>query len=123
MEFDLSTPADFPGLNYAIITGFVKKRKGLNMTISGIAVLHLLVENTVEKYPGSTDVVTAEIEVVVWGDLATKMDKKLSVGVPVLIEGTLSHKKSKDRAGGEHFKTLLKARRISLMQKSKERKA
>ena len=123
MEFDFSTPADFSGLNYAIITGFVKKRKGLNMTIAGIAVLHLLIENTVEKFSGSSEVVTSEIEVVVWGDLATKMDKKLSEGVLVLIEGTLSHKKSKDRAGGEYFKTLLKARRISLMQKSKERKA
>ncbi len=93
------------------------------MTITGIAVLHLLIENTVEKFPGSSEVVTSEIEVVVWGDLATKMDNKLSEGVLVLIEGTLSHKKSKDRAGGEYFKTLLKARRISLMQKSKERKA
>lgn len=123
MQFDFSTPTDFSGLNYAIITGFIKKRKGLNMTITGIAVLHLLIENTVEKFPGSSEVVTSEIEVVVWGDLATKMDNKLSEGVLVLIEGTLSHKKSKDRAGGEYFKTLLKARRISLMQKSKERKA
>jgi len=123
MQFDFSTPTDFTGLNYAIVTGFVKKRKGLNMTITGIAVLHLLIENTVEKFPGSSEVVTSEIEVVVWGDLATKMDKKLSEGVLLLIEGTLSHKKSKDRAGGEYFKTLLKARRISLMQKSKERKA
>ncbi len=93
------------------------------MTITGIPVLHLLVENTVEKYPGSSEVITSEIEVAVWSDLATKMDKKISEGVLLLIEGTLSHKKSKDRAGSEHFKTLLKARRISLMQKSKERKA
>lgn len=123
MEFNLSTSANFTGLNYAVITGIVKKRKGLNMTISGLAVLHLLIENTVEKFPGSTEVVTSEIEVVAWADLAIKMDKKLSEGTPVLIEGTLSHKKTKDRAGSEYFKTLLKARRISLMQKSKERKA
>lgn len=123
MEFNLSTSTDFTGLNYAVITGIVKKRKSLKMTITGIAVLHLLIENTVEKFPGSSEVVTAEIEVVAWGDLATAMDKKLSEGIPLLIEGTLSHKKTKDRAGSEYFKTLLKARRISLMQKSKERKA
>lgn len=109
-------------LNYAVITGVIKRRKGINMTRSGIPVLHLLVENTVDSFHDSLETTVADIEVAVWGKLATALDHKLHTGDAVLIEGRLAHKKSEDRAGGEHFKTLLKARRIELMEK-KERKA
>ncbi len=112
---------DFPGLNYAVITGVIKRRKGINMTRSGIPVLHLLVENTVQSSYDNSETTVSDIEVAVWGKLATRLDAKLQEGLPVLVEGVLSHRKSNDRAGGEHYKTLLKARRIEIMTK-KERK-
>lgn len=108
---------NLPGLNYAVITGVIKRRKGINMTRSGVPVLHLLVENTVDSYPGSLDTTTADIEVDIWGKLATTLDPKLKVGDIVLVEGRLAHRKSEDRAGGEHYKTLLRARRVELMLK------
>ncbi len=75
-----------------------------------------------DSYPGSLDTIKAEIEVDIWGKLATDFDHKLHEGDAVLVEGRLAHRKNKDRAGGEHYKTLLRARRIELMEK-KERKA
>jgi len=116
----MSLQRDLPGMNYAAITGIIKRRRGLNLTRSGIPVLHLLVENTV-THPGSLDTTVAEIEVDVWGNLATALESKLHEGDAVFIEGKLAHKKSEDSAGGEHFKTLLRARRIEIMTK-KERK-
>ena len=118
----MSLQRDLPGLNYAVITGVIKRRKGINMTRSGVAVLHLLVENTVDSYPGSLETTVADIEVDVWGKLATALDSTLHEGDAVLIEGRLAHRKSEDKAGGEHYKTLLRARRIELIVK-KERKA
>lgn len=109
-------------MNYAVVIGVIKRRKGINLTRSGIPVLHLLIENIVDSYPGSLDTIVADIEVDVWGKLATALDDKLQEGDAVLVEGRLAHKKTEDRAGGEHFKTLLRARRIEIMEK-KERKA
>lgn len=118
----MSLQRDLPGLNYAVITGVIKRRKGINLTRSGIPVLHLLIENTVPSFPDSLETTVSDIEVVIWGTLATVLEGKLQEGDPVLVEGTLVHRKSEDRAGGEHYKTLLRARRIELMVK-KERKA
>jgi len=113
---------DLLQLNYAVITGVIKRRKGINMTRSGIPVLHLLVENTVDSYTGSGESSVSEIQVDVWGKLAVALDVKLSEGDSVLVEGRLSHKKKEDSAGGEHFQTVLKARRIELLVNRKERK-
>ena len=118
----MSLQEELPGLNYAVITGVIKRRRGINMTLSGIPVLHLLIENTVESLYDATETTVSDIEVSVWGKLATRMDEKLDMGVPVLVEGVLSHRKSNDRAGGEHYQTLLKARRIEIMVRKKERK-
>lgn len=119
----MSLQRELPGLNYAVITGVIKRRKSITMTSSGIPVLHLLVENTVDSSADTMETIVADIEVDVWGKLATTLDQKLQEGDAILVEGRLAHKKSEDRAGGEHFKTLLRARRIELMAKSKERKA
>ncbi len=118
----MSSQRDLPGLNYAVIIGVIKRRKSLNLTRSGLPVLHMLIENIVDSYPGSLETIVADIEVDVWGKLATALDGKLQEGDAVLVEGRLAHKKTEDRAGGEHFKTLLRARRIEIMEK-KERKA
>ncbi|MCK5786050.1 MAG: single-stranded DNA-binding protein [Candidatus Sabulitectum sp.] len=118
----MSFQKDLPGLNYAVVTGVIQRRKALSMTRSGVPVLHLLVETIVESYPGSEEDVVAEIEVDVWGNLARDLDPKLQEGDAVLVEGRLAHRKSEDRTGGEHYKTLLRARRIVHIFK-KERKA
>ena len=118
----MSFQKDLPGLNYAVVTGVIKRRKTLTMTQSGVPVLHLLVETIVESYPGSEEELVAEIEIDAWGNLARDIDPKLQEGDAVLVEGRLAHRKSEDRAGVEHYKTLLRARRIVLMIK-KERKA
>lgn len=118
----MSLQRDLPGLNYAVITGIIKRRKGLNMTSSGLTVLHMLVENIVDSSIDTMDTIVAEIEVDIWGKLAATLDSKLHEGDAVLIEGRLAHRKTQDRAGGEHYKTLLRARRVELIVK-KERKA
>ncbi len=118
----MSLQRDLPQLNYAVITGIIKRRKGLSMTRSGIPVLHLLIENAVDSFTDSLKTTLSDIEVDVWGKLATTLDGKLHEGDAVLIEGRLAHRKSEDKAGGEHYKTLLRARRIELIAK-KERKA
>ncbi|MCK5841569.1 MAG: single-stranded DNA-binding protein [Candidatus Sabulitectum sp.] len=111
----MSSQRDLPGLNYAVIIGVIKRRKSLSMTRSGLQVLHILVENIVDSYPGSLDTIVADIEVDVWGKQAIALDGKLQVGDAVLVEGRLAHKKTEDRAGGEHFKTLLRAHRIEII--------
>jgi single-stranded DNA-binding protein len=113
---------DLPRLNYAVITGVIKRRKGINLTRSGIPVLHLLVENTVEPYNDGGEPTVSEIQVDAWGRLASALDGKLSEGDAVLVEGRLSHNKKEDIAGGEHFQTVLKASRIEFFVNMKERK-
>jgi single-stranded DNA-binding protein len=111
-----------PGLNYAVVTGIIKRRKALALTRSGIPVLHILVENRLKTYFDNPETVVSEIEVDAWGKLATSLDEKLHPGDAILIEGRLAHRKTNDRTGGTHFKTLLRARRIQLIFNT-ERKA
>jgi len=111
-----------PELNYAVVTGIIKRRKALALTRHGVPVLHILVENRLKTYFDNPETVVSEIEVDAWGKLASALDEKLHQGDAVLIEGRLAHRKTNDSSGGAHFKTLLRARRIQLILNS-ERKA
>lgn len=112
-----------PMVNYAVLTGVIERRKGINLTHSGLPVIHLLVENTMETYPGSGETASHRIQVDVWGKLATGYDKSLLPGIAILAEGELSHKQTEDSAGALHFQTVLKARRLEILTIDKERKA
>jgi len=113
---------DMPGLNYAVVTGIIKKRKGINLTPSGIPVIHLLIENTVETFPESGETVVHEIQVDLWGKLAQILNDRLTENTGILAEGNIVHRQIEDSAGGVHYQNVLKARRIEIISAKKDRK-
>lgn len=114
---------ELPGLNYAAVTGVIKKRRGINLTRTGIPVIHLMIENTVEPWSEESKPKTSEIHVDVWGRLATLHDEGLKAGAGIFAEGVLAHREVVDIAGGVHFQNVLKARRIQIIAPIRERKA
>ncbi len=104
-----------PLLNYAAVTGVIKKRRGINLTRKGVPVIHLLVENTAETWPGSGKTVVSDIQIDLWGIATSFLDQKLREGVMIFAEGRLAHKKTEDQAGGVHFQTVLHASRIEVI--------
>lgn len=114
---------ELPGLNYAALTGVIKKRRGINLTRTGIPVIHLIIENTVEPWFEESKPRTCEIHVDIWGRLATVHDEGLKVGAGIFAEGVLVHREVVDIAGGVHFQNVLKARRIQIIAPIRERKA
>lgn len=113
-----------PRLNYAVVTGVIRKRKGINLTPSGTPVIHLLVENVAEAYPGGEETAVYEIQIDVWGKLATSLNEKLTENTGIFAEGMLVHKQIEDGLGGVHFQNILRARRIDIIAVRKtERKA
>lgn len=112
-----------PGINYAVISGVVKKRTGLFTTLKGISVIHLLVENTIENNYKESGKSIYEIRVDLWGKAATALDERLLVGTGILAEGKLAHREIEDYAGGIHQQNVLKARRVEILYSEKERKA
>lgn len=112
-----------PRLNYAVVTGVVKKRTGLFLTRKGTPVIHLLVENTIETDYIEKKTSNYEIRVDIWGKAAAALDEKLREGMGVLAEGILAHKEIEDYAGGVHVQNVLRARRVEILYTEKERKA
>jgi primosomal replication protein N len=112
-----------PGLNYAVITGVVKKRSGIFLTRKGIPVVHLLVENTIENDYSDTGTSDYEIRVDLWGRAARALDERLKEGTAILAEGMIAHREIEDLAGGVHYQNVLKARRVEILVSEKERKA
>lgn len=112
-----------PELNYAVITGVIKKRTGLFTTLKGISVIHLLVENTMENEFRDSGKSTYEIRVDLWGRAARALDEKLVTGTGVMAEGVIAHREIEDYAGGVHHQNVLKARRLEILYTEKERKA
>jgi primosomal replication protein N len=115
---------ELPQLNYAAVIGVIKKRKGINLTPSGSPVIHLLVESIAEAYPGGEETAVYEIQIDVWGKLATNLNERLTENTGILAEGIIVHKQIEDGLGGMHFQNILRARRIDILAVRKtERKA
>jgi primosomal replication protein N len=112
-----------PGINYAVITGIVKKRTGIFTTLKGISVIHLLVETTVENEYRESGKSVYEIRVDIWGKAARSLDERLLVGAGILAEGILAHREIEDYSGGLRHQNVLRARRVEILYTEKERKA
>jgi len=110
-----------PGVNYAVITGVVKKRTGLFTTLKGISVIHLLVENTVENPYRESGKSTYEIRVDLWGKAARALDDRLVPGTGILAEGLLAHREIEDYTGGLRHQNVLRASRVEILYIEKER--
>jgi single-stranded DNA-binding protein len=119
----MSLQERMPQLNYAAVTGVVKKRSGLFSTLKGVSVIHLLVENTLENSNRESGTDTWEIRVDIWGNAARALDERLVVGDGILAEGILAHREVKDYDGGVRHQNVLRARRIEILYTEKERKA
>jgi primosomal replication protein N len=112
---------EIPEINYAVVTGIVKKRTGLFLTLRGIPVIHLLVENTLLNEYRENKKSTYEIRVDIWGKAARALDDHLAVGTGILAEGILAHREIEDYAGGVYNQNVLRARRVEILHT--ERKA
>ena len=110
-----------PRLNYAVITGVVKKRTSIFLTRRGTPVIHLLVETRVETDYKEKSTSDYEIRVDIWGNAARVLDERLKEGTGILAEGILAHKEVEDYGGGVHYQNVLRARRVEIL--IQERKA
>ncbi len=81
-----------PELNYVSFTGKVTKKKHLSWTQLNIYELSFEVTNTMTgfSYDGTDNLVLSIISVETWGRLAENLDRIISVGSIVIVEGTLA---------------------------------
>lgn len=118
----MSLSERLPGLNYAVITGVILRRTGLFSTLKGIPVVHLLVENSIENDYGRSGNSTHEIRVDIWGNTARNLDSSLKVGTGILAEGRLASREIEDSTGGVRLQNVLRARRVEILTRERERK-
>ena len=106
-----------PELNYTVLTGRVRKKSELKSTSFDIFVIRFEVENTVsyDKSIAEKDRKTYIISVEAWGTLAERIDRSITNGMLVLIEGSLVSRSYEDRSKGIHYKMFLKASDVTTL--------
>ena len=107
-----------PEINYVAVSGKVLSRKNLERTRSGAWLLELQLENVVstEPRPGqSVREIVSVLGVEVWGDQARKLDRRVQVKSQLLVEGYASSRAFEDRAGVVHYRMVIKAARVQVL--------
>ena len=107
----MTVPRETPELNYIVLTGKITKKTELQSSSYGIFVIRLEVENCVSYGDSDSeeDKKTYVISVEAWGNLAERIDRGISNGMFVLIEGSLVSRSYEDRSKGLHHRMIVKA--------------
>jgi len=107
----MTTMRDVPELNYIVLTGQMTEKGDLKSSSYGIFVIRFKLENTLSYSAGraeeskKTYVISAEA----WGELAERIDRSISNGMYILLEGNLVSRSFEDRSKGLHHRMIVKA--------------
>jgi len=106
-----------PELNYTVLTGRIRKKGELKSTSFDIFVIRFEVENIVsyDKAVPEEDRKIYIISVEAWGNLAERIDRSITNGMFVLIEGSLVSRSYEDRSKGIHHRVILKASDVTAL--------
>ena len=106
-----------PELNYIVITGRISKKSELKSSSYGIFVIRFDVENCVSYSDANSEESkkTYVISIEAWGNLAERIDRSISNGMFVLIEGSLVSRSYEDRSKGLHHRMVVKASDVTAL--------
>ncbi|MFT3926288.1 MAG: single-stranded DNA-binding protein [Myxococcales bacterium] len=105
------------GLNRAILVGNLGMDPELKFTQGGQAVLRIRLATT-ETYPGKTGERQERTEwhtVTVWGKRAEALNKILSKGRTIWVEGRIQTRSWEDKDGNKRYATEINAQNIGLV--------
>ena len=108
------------GVNKVMLVGNLGQDPDLNHTASGVPVTNLRIATDESYKDDSGDLVeqTEWHDVVAWDGLAEIIDKYLSKGSQVYIEGSLQTDTWEDRDGNTRYSTEIKARQMMMLGQS-----
>ena len=101
-----------PDLNFITFTGTVRWMQDLQGSKYGVFVIKFNVENTATSPGGGSPPRTNMLSVEAWGSLAEEIDRNISEGTPVLVEGSLVSRSYEDKSKGLHYRLTVKASRV-----------
>jgi single-strand DNA-binding protein len=113
----MTDPHETPELNYVVLTGRIKRKSDLKSSSYGIFVIRFDVENCVSYGDAGSeeDKKTYIIGIEAWGNLAERIDRSITNGMLVLIEGSLVSRSYEDRSKGIHYRMIVKASDVTAL--------
>ena len=109
-----------PELNYLVLTGTVRAKGEIKASSYGTFVIRFQLENSV-SFHREREARTYMLDVEAWGRLAERIDRSISDGAFVLLEGNLVSRKYEDRLKRTRYRMTVKASSItSLGRESKD---
>ncbi|RKZ08840.1 hypothetical protein DRQ25_08050 [Candidatus Fermentibacteria bacterium] len=107
----MTVSRDIPELNYIVLTGRIVEKGELRSSSYGIFVIRFKLENSSSYSTRSSEEgkKTYIISVEAWGNLAERIDRSISNGTFVLLEGNLVSRSYEDRSKGLHHRMIVKA--------------
>lgn len=106
------------GMNKAILIGVLGADPELKITANGNAVMRLRMatsETYLDKASGERQEKTEWHTVVMWGKRAESLNKLLSKGSKLAVEGSIQTRSWEDKDGGKRYATEINARDIILL--------
>lgn len=106
-------------INMVILSGYLGKDAGINVTSGGRAKIYFSLATTKRFKSKKTDQYedrTTWHDVVMWGELAAKLHRDLARGTQVTVQGELD-KRSYDKDGEKRYVTEVKADTIVFLSK------
>ncbi len=107
----MAVSRETPELNYIVLTGRMIEKGELKTSSYGMFVIRFKLENSSSYSVGSSEEgkKTYVISVEAWGNLAETIDRSITNGTFVLLEGSLVSRSYEDRSKGLHYRMIVKA--------------
>ncbi|NOQ21203.1 MAG: single-stranded DNA-binding protein [Candidatus Aegiribacteria sp.] len=105
-------------MNYIVLTGRIIEKGELRSSSFGIFVIRFKLENSLSYSVGSSEEgkKTYVINVEAWGSLAERIDRSITNGNFVLLEGNLVSRSYEDRSKGLHHRMIVKATDVMALE-------
>lgn len=112
----MSRTHGLPELNYIVFSGTVTQKDSILWSKYNMHVIRFRVENTVSPMdPASDRKRVYELAVEAWGELAEEIDRTVTTGSSVLVEGSLVSRAFVDRKKEEHHRMIVKASSVKIL--------
>ncbi|MEN8207885.1 MAG: single-stranded DNA-binding protein [Candidatus Fermentibacteria bacterium] len=113
----MNVSRETPELNYVVLTGHIIEKGELRSSSYGIFVIRFKLENSSSYSVGSSEEgkKTYTISAEAWGNLAEKIDRSISNGTFVLLEGNVVSRSYEDRSKGLHHRMIVKATDVTTL--------
>jgi len=105
---------EIPEVNYILFSGTVIEKGGLESSRFQMYVIRFRVENTISHDGVEGRRSSHNLAVEAWGDLAEEVERNVSTGTAVLVEGSLVSR-TRIRNDAEYHTMLVKASSVTLL--------